>query len=126
LVDKTRVVIAEDNADLCKLLVLIVNAEVDMRCVGATASLADITAIVNAEAAPVLILDNELQGESGLRALQGIRAACPQLAVIMHTGHAHPQLAQQALSSGAAGYVAKSGDLDELLAAVRAAARSRL
>lgn len=119
--EKIRVVIAEDNQDLCNLLRLVIEAEADMHCVGATDSLDEIAPLTIRQAAELVVLDVELQGKSSLRALQTLRSKCPDTHFLMYTGHAHPQMREAALAAGACDYVLKSGDMDDLLAAIRSA-----
>jgi len=118
---KTRIVVAEDNADLRTLLQLVIDAENDLGCVGATGSLSDVAALASREAADVVVLDLELNGESSLHHLSTLRDACPAARFVIYSGHAHPKMKEGAMLAGASDYVLKSGDSGELLQAIRAA-----
>jgi DNA-binding response OmpR family regulator len=68
----------------------------------------------------LVILDRMLPGREGVEVLRGIRAAKPELPVIMLTalGEIHQKV--QGLDAGATDYVTKPFAVDELLARVRA------
>jgi DNA-binding response OmpR family regulator len=68
----------------------------------------------------LVILDRMLPGREGVEVLRGIRAAKPDLPVIMLTalGEIHEKVG--ALDAGATDYVTKPFSVDELLARVRA------
>ncbi len=68
----------------------------------------------------LVILDRMLPGREGVEVLRGIRAAKPDLPVIMLTALGEIQQKVDALDAGATDYVTKPFSLDELLARVRA------
>ena len=65
-----RVLIAEDNDDLRDLLVTLVSAEPDLRCVGTADDVDAVIAGTAEHKADVLVLDLELQGRSSIDVLQ--------------------------------------------------------
>jgi DNA-binding response OmpR family regulator len=68
----------------------------------------------------LVILDRLLPGREGLDVLRGIRAAKPDLPVIMLTALGEVGAKVEALDAGATDYVTKPFSVDELLARVRA------
>ncbi len=70
----------------------------------------------------VLLLDIRMPDMDGLRALAAIKAAHPQISVIMLTTYANPEYLARAISLGAAGYLSKEVDPQRIPRAVRAAA----
>lgn len=68
----------------------------------------------------LVILDRMLPGREGVEVLRGIRAAKPDLPVIMLTARGEVHEKVQALDAGATDYVTKPFSVDELLARVRA------
>jgi DNA-binding NarL/FixJ family response regulator len=67
----------------------------------------------------VVVLDINLDGSSGLELLRRLKAEDCPARIIMFTMHAEPSYAMRALKAGAAGYVSKSADADELVTAVK-------
>jgi DNA-binding response OmpR family regulator len=68
----------------------------------------------------LVILDRMLPGREGVEVLRGIRAAKPDLPVVMLTAIGEVGAKVQALDAGATDYVTKPFSVDELLARVRA------
>jgi DNA-binding response OmpR family regulator len=68
----------------------------------------------------LVILDRMLPGREGVEVLRGIRAAKPDLPVIMLTALGEIREKVGALDAGATDYVTKPFSVDELLARVRA------
>jgi DNA-binding response OmpR family regulator len=68
----------------------------------------------------VVVLDISLADEDGLKLLEQLKQAYPQLRVIMLTGMGFVEdLLQEAQQKGADGYVSKVLPLDELLLAIQ-------
>ena len=63
----------------------------------------------------VIIMDVKMPVMDGMSALQIIHSRWPKTQVILLSGHADMQLAVQAMSEGAFGYLMKPVDIDELL-----------
>jgi DNA-binding response OmpR family regulator len=72
-----------------------------------------------------LILDLKLPGLGGLDAIAVVKRFDEALPIIVMTGHASYQVEQAARAAGIFYYLVKPFNLDELLAAVRAAVRFR-
>lgn len=67
----------------------------------------------------VVVMDMSMPGIGGLEALRRIMNRDPQARVIMFSMHENISFAIQAMSSGAVGYVAKSGEAQDLANAVK-------
>ncbi|MBL8160424.1 MAG: response regulator transcription factor [Anaerolineae bacterium] len=70
----------------------------------------------------VMLLDIRMKDGDGLQSLPAIKAAAPRMSVIMLTTYANPGYLARAISGGAAGYLSKETDPDQIVRAVRAAA----
>jgi len=114
-----RILVAEDNDDLRDLLVTIISAEDDMKCVGTASDVDGVIASTAEHKADVLILDLELQGRSSIDVLKAVRSAGHKITIIVFSGHAHPEMIRHTLAAGADAYVPKSGDYELLLDAIR-------
>ncbi len=67
----------------------------------------------------VIVLDINLNGSSGLELLRRLKSEEVPARIVMFTMHSEPSYAMRALKAGAAGYVSKSADADELVTAVK-------
>jgi DNA-binding NarL/FixJ family response regulator len=115
-----RVLVAEDNEDLRDLLVTLISAEEDMKCVGTASDVDAVIAACTAQKnADVLVLDLELQGRSSIDVLKAVRGSGSKITIIVFSGHSHPEMIRHTLAAGADAYVPKSGDFELLLDAIR-------
>jgi two-component system invasion response regulator UvrY len=67
----------------------------------------------------VMVMDMSMPGIGGLEALRRIVTRHPKAKVIIFSMHENVTFAVQAMTSGAVGYVAKSGEAQELVTAVK-------
>ena len=89
---------------------------------GEAASGADALERAGELAPDLVLLDLELPDADGLSVLARLRERYPRLPVLVVTMHQDPELVRRAVQAGAAGYVLKGVDRQELLAGVRAVA----
>jgi two-component system response regulator DesR len=91
----------------------------DLNCAATTAYLDEVAPLIRQHGAHVAVLDIELRGGSAIKQLPLLRQQFPETRFIIHSGHSNPALISSAREMGAAGYVLKSGDFDELIEAIR-------
>lgn len=82
-------------------------------------------AMVKRQPPDVVLLDNRMNGMTGLETLQHIRAANPKQIVILMTAYGTAQTAIEAMKYGAFDYVVKPFDPAKLLALVEGALRTQ-
>ena len=70
----------------------------------------------------IVLLDIRMAGGDGLDALQAMKQERPRTAVIMLTTYDNPTYMARAVAGGAAGYLLKGIERDELIAVLRAVA----
>ncbi len=70
----------------------------------------------------VMLLDIRMRGSDGLQSLPRIKAISPTTSIIMLTTYANPGYLARAINNGAAGYLSKEVDPEQIVRAVRAAA----
>jgi DNA-binding NarL/FixJ family response regulator len=114
-----RVLIAEDNDDLRSLLVTIISAEPDLKCVGTANDVETVLASAAEQSADVLVLDLELQGRSSIDLLKTVRRNGSKITIVVFSGHSHPEMIRHTLAAGADAYVPKSENYEMLLDAIR-------
>jgi DNA-binding response OmpR family regulator len=72
----------------------------------------------------VAVLDLKLDDMDGLEVLKIFKKMDPEMPVIMLTGHGSEQAAREGVSLGAADYLTKPYDLEELIEKIHGAVRS--
>jgi DNA-binding NarL/FixJ family response regulator len=119
----TAILIADDHAVVRRGLVQLLSDELPGTRFGEADSAPAAVAAGRTGEWDLVILDISLPGRSGLDALKDLKAARPQLPVLILSMHPEEQFAIRALRAGAAGYVTKQSAPDELVAAVKKALR---
>ncbi|MBX3660408.1 MAG: response regulator transcription factor [Ramlibacter sp.] len=81
--------------------------------------LAAVQALKEQQPLDVVLLDIAMPGRDGLEVLQELRRRWPSLPVLMLSTYPEKQYAVRCIKLGAAGYLNKSADPDDMIAAVR-------
>jgi two-component system response regulator NreC len=121
--DEIDVVIADDHRVVRTGLRMLLDAEEGMHVVAEAGDVPTAMQVIRAHRPRVAVLDLNMPGGSGLDAIPSLRESTPETAIVVLTMQDDPAYARQALQSGAAGFVLKEAADDELLEAVRLAAR---
>lgn len=123
-----RVLVVDDHLVVRRGLRQLLADAGDIDVVGDAADAATAVQQARARLAPggggldVVLLDIALPGRDGLDVLRQLKAEHPRLAVLMLSTYPDRQFAVRCLRAGAAGYLNKTADPDELTAALRKAA----
>jgi two-component system, NarL family, response regulator NreC len=118
-----RIVLADDHAVVRSGLRLLLDGEEDFEVVAEAGDLESAERYVRGHHPAVLVLDLNMPGGSSLEAIPHIRERSPETQIVVLTMQQEPAFARHALSAGALGYVLKEAADDELVEAVRKAAR---
>ena len=121
---RIRVLVAEDNRDLAAAICALIAAEPDMQVDGTVDSAGHLLDVAAKQGAHVLVLDLDLGGESSVPAMIQLRRSHPGMAIVVYSGCDHCDLGAVLAQMDGCHYVAKTGDPDELLGAIRRAAKS--
>lgn len=119
-----RVVIADDERMVRTALRVILEAEADLEVVGEAGSGAEVVSLVRSLAPDVVLMDVRMPEIDGIRATERIlatMAAPPRIVVV--TTFENDSYVYEALRAGAAGFLLKRADPDELIGAVRLVGR---
>jgi len=119
-----RVLVAEDNRDLATAICALITAEPDMQVDGTVDRAAHLLDAAAKRAAHVLVLDLDLGGESSVPALMQLLRSDPGMAIVVYSGYDPCDLGAVLAQTDRCEYVAKTGNPDELLAAIRRAAKN--
>jgi two-component system response regulator NreC len=121
----TRVVLADDHRVVRTGLRMLLDAEHDIEVVAEAGDVETTERAVLGYGPDVLVLDLNMPGEESLPAIPRIRASAPNTAIVVLTMQDDPDLAREALRTGALGYVLKDAADTELVHAIRLAAEGR-
>ena len=120
---RVRVAVADDSDDLRLILAELLNASPGLQCVACIASQRELLASVAESQPDVLVLDLLFDGISSLPLVPQLRALTPRTRIVIHSGYDIEPLTTAALAGGAVAVISKGGDPEELIAAIRRAAR---
>ena len=124
-----RVFLADDHAVLRSGLRLLIDAQPDLHVVGEAGdgeeAVERVAVLAGQSAVDVVVLDIGMPRLNGLEALRRIKAAHPDLAVLILTMHASEPYLFQVIQFGGAGYVLKQTADEHLLGAIRDAAQDK-
>lgn len=118
-----RALLVDDHTIFRSGLKRLLLDEADIRVTGEAKSGAEALEALRAGAFDVVLLDINLEGQSGLDVLATMRRELPALPVLMLSMYPEEQYALVAVKAGASGYLAKDAEPAELIAAIRAVAR---
>lgn len=121
-----RLVLADDEVLLSEAIRTLLSLEEDLDIVGHAGDGHQAVRIAVAQRPDIAVLDLEMPGLDGIEAAREIRAAHPQIKVVVLTRHARPAVLRRALEAGVSGFVTKAtsiADLPGILRSVHAGGR---
>jgi DNA-binding NarL/FixJ family response regulator len=113
---RMRVLIADDQPQVCSALRLLLMQEPDIAIVGEAEDMEQVLERIAGQRPDLVLLDWELPGQNGSSALVKLRTAWPELVVIALSGR--PEARRAALAAGADAFVSKGDPPEQLLAVV--------
>jgi len=119
------IVLADDHDVVRAGLRMLLEAVADFAVIAEAGDLTQTERRLAAHRPDVLVLDVNMPGGSSIPAIPRLQVASPGTRIVMLTMQNEPELARDALQSGAVGYVLKEAARDELIQAVRSAAAGR-
>jgi DNA-binding NarL/FixJ family response regulator len=117
-----RVVLADDHAMVREGLRLVLRIAPEIVVVGEAESGNGAVEVAKRLVPHVVVLDLEMPGGDGRTALQELRAAMPEVRVLILTAHAEHEFLLASLEGGACGYLAKEAAPRDLVEAIRVVA----
>ncbi|WP_283135926.1 response regulator [Rhizohabitans arisaemae] len=115
-----KVLLADDEVLVRAGVRAILGTAPDLRVVAEAGNGREALELARAHRPDVALLDIRMPVLDGLDAASELRRAAPQVAVVMLTTFSEDEYIARALEGGASGFLLKSGDPYELMAAVRA------
>ena len=120
-----RIVIVDDHAIVRAGLRQYFSEQVDFRVTGEAATGREAMEFVRKGDVDVMLLDLSMPDQSGVDALAAIKARAPDLPVLILSGYPETHYATTLLRQGAAGFLNKECDPEEIVRAIRTVFRGR-
>ncbi len=120
-----RIVIVDDHAIVRAGLRQYFSEQVDFRVTGEAATGREAMEFVRKGDVDVMLLDLSMPDQSGVDALAAIKARAPDLPVLILSGYPETHYATTLLRQGAAGFLNKECDPEEIVKAIRTVFRGR-
>ena len=117
-----RVFLADDSALIRSRVAAMLGVN-EMTVVGQAETPQESIDGILATAPDVVVLDVQLDGGSGLQVLRAVRRAAPQIAFVVFSNNAGPAYRKRYLREGAARFLDKSTESDQLAQAVARASQ---
>jgi two-component system response regulator NreC len=120
-----RVLIVDDHTMLRTGLRMLLSSQPDITVVGEAADGMTAVELARKTAPDVVTLDLAMPEVGGLTTLERMRKECPNVRALVLTMHDDAAYLKAVVAAGGAGYVTKTADESEVLAAVRAISQGR-
>ena len=120
-----KIGIVDDHAIVRSGLRQFFSEHVDLRVAGEAASGREAIDLVRNTELDVLVMDLSMPGQSGIDALAMIRAKAPDMGILILSGYPEEHYAMNLIRQGAAGYLNKECEPEEIVKAVRTIALGR-
>ena len=115
---KKRVLIIEDDQEIRGSFSLIVNSSQNFMVINAYGNCEDAIKHLHTDRPDYVLMDIELPGINGIKGTKIIKEKYPNIEIVMVTVYEDSDLVFEALKAGATGYITKSSNYMELLAAL--------
>jgi two-component system response regulator NreC len=124
--DTIRILVADDHTLIRRGIVGLLNAQPDMEVIAEAGNGREARELALQLRPNVVLMDIGMPDVSGLEATRAIRAQLPDTQVLILTMHDREDYLFQAVRIGAAGYILKGADVQDLLSAVRCVHRGEV
>lgn len=121
-----QTIIADDHAVVREGLKQLLSTVDGLTLCGEAADGEAVHRLLNERSADLLVLDIGMPGVSGFQFIANLKTEWPRLRVLVLTANVEPRSVRAAFSAGASGYLTKSGDPSELIAAIDAVRKGSL
>lgn len=114
-----QVLIVDDHPVFRSGLIGLVAMEPDLAVCGEAHDAAQAMTMVTKTRPDLVMMDMSLPDKSGLEALKDLRAACPQVPVLMISMHDETLYAERVIRAGGRGYIMKQEGPEKVILAIR-------
>jgi DNA-binding NarL/FixJ family response regulator len=119
-----RVLIVDDNQVFREGLELVLGLRSEIEIVGSAEDGTEAAALARELEPDVVLMDYRLPGMDGVESTAAVLAACPSTRVVGLTATANLREREALRAAGAVACLSKDGELDEIVAAIKASAWS--
>ncbi len=126
MVNRIRVLIADDHTIVRSGVRLLLEAETDIEVVGEAVDGQEALRLVESLQPDVVLMDITMPVMDGLEATRRIKAKWPQIQVLVLTMHRSDEYFFEMLKAGASGYILKGAETSDLIHAVRVVGRGEV
>ncbi len=116
---KHTILIAEDHALLRAGMRALLTSEPDIEVIGEVDNGKDAVRLACSLNPTLVLMDLSMPGSNGLEAIAEIKKRAPDIKILVITMHKTDEYIQEALRTGASGYILKESSHDELRIAIR-------
>ena len=120
-----KILIADDHQIVRRGLRMTIDAEKDMKVLDETADGSQVLKLIKKHKPDVVLMDLQMAGTDGVDALKMIRPEFPGLPILILTSFSDDAHIYAALRAGASGFLLKEMGGDELVEAIRGAAKGK-
>src|SRR5581483_11722227 len=122
---RVRVLVADDHPAMRRALARLVGGDEAFELVAEAVDGNAALELIDAHTPDVALLDVRMPGRDGLEVLRAVTAAGSQVRVLLISGYEDGAIAHQAISLGAAGFLSKDSEEEEIREAILQVARGR-
>jgi len=125
-VAKIRIVVADDHTLIRRGIVGLLDSQPDMEVVGEAGTGKEALEQMELHTPDVVLLDVAMPEGNGLEVAREVKQRFPNTQMLMLTMHDRQDYLFEALRAGAAGYILKGADVQDLLAGIRAVSQGEV
>lgn len=114
-----KVAIIEDNSNLRRGLVTLINGSVGFECAGAWGNCDNLVKNITDSKPDVILMDIQLPGIDGIEAVKMLKPIFPDIKILMETIFEDDEKVFDSICSGAEGYILKNTPPAQILAAIK-------
>ncbi|MDX2250522.1 MAG: response regulator transcription factor [Bacteroidia bacterium] len=123
--ENIRILLADDHPMIRQGLAALLSGAEGLLVAGEAGNGKEVLEKILPLAIQVVLLDLDMPVMNGLETTAALSRRHPEVRVLILTMHAEPALAQRCMQAGAAGYLLKTADQDDLLYAIRRVASGK-
>ena len=116
---RLRVIIVDDSGEVLSALGRIIDKQVDLELIGVASSVDDGVLLVRQLQPDVVVLDVNMPNGGGLRAAKEMVVVAPAARLVAFSAFDKTLICKAMTVAGVSAYISKSGDIRELLDAIR-------